>query len=212
MKKSDRVEHIIKELDRLYPAAGCSLVYENPLQLLIATQLSAQCTDARVNIVTKDLFKKYRTVQDFANADIKELEQDIRSTGFYRNKAKNIIECCKKIISDFDGEVPNTMDKLLTLPGVGRKTANLVLGDIFNIPGVVVDTHAKRLSNRLGLTKEQDPVKIEFDLMKIIPKEIWSRFSHQLVLHGRAVCKARKPDCGTCTLMAYCQFGKGSLK
>lgn len=208
MKKSDRVEHIIKELDRLYPTAGCSLVYQNPLQLLIATQLSAQCTDARVNIVTKDLFKKYRSAQDFAGADIKELENDIRSTGFYRNKAKNIIECCKKIISDFNGEVPNTMDKLLTLPGVGRKTANLVLGDIFNIPGIVVDTHAKRLSNRLGLTKEQDPVKIEFNLMKIIPREIWSRFSHQLVLHGRAVCKARKPDCESCTLKTYCLFGK----
>lgn len=208
MKKSERVESIIKELERLYPTAGCSLTYQNPLQLLIATQLSAQCTDARVNIVTRDLFKKYRSVQDFANADIKELEEDIRSTGFYRNKAKNIIECCRKIISDFDGNVPDSMDKLLTLPGVGRKTANLVLGDIFNIPGIVVDTHAKRLSNRLGLTKEQDPVKIEFDLMKIIPEEIWSRFSHQLVLHGRAVCKARKPDCDICTIRTYCHFGK----
>jgi endonuclease-3 len=206
MKKSDRVKHIMEELERLYPEAACSLVYKDPLQLLIATQLSAQCTDARVNIVTRDLFKKYRSAQDFANADIKELEDDIRSTGFYRNKVRNIIESCKKILSDYDGKVPNTMDKLLTLPGVGRKTANLVLGDIFGIPGIVVDTHAKRLSNRLGLTKEQDPVKIEFDLMKIIPKKMWSRFSHQLVSHGRAVCKARKPECEICTLRPYCLF------
>ncbi|NLY17736.1 MAG: endonuclease III [Clostridiaceae bacterium] len=206
MKKSDRVKHIMEELERLYPEAACSLVYKDPLQLLIATQLSAQCTDARVNIVTRDLFKKYRSAQDFANADIKELEDDIRSTGFYRNKVRNIIESCKKILSDYDGKVPNTMDKLLTLPGVGRKTANLVLGDIFGIPGIVVDTHVKRLSNRLGLTKEQDPVKIEFDLMKIIPKKMWSRFSHQLVSHGRAVCKARKPECEICTLRPYCLF------
>ena len=212
MKKKDRVQHIINELDGLYPIAECSLTYQDPLQLLIATQLSAQCTDARVNIVTKDLFVKYKTVQDFAEAVIEELEEDIRSTGFYKNKARNIIACCRKIISDFKGVVPDSMDKLLTLPGVGRKTANLVLGDIYGIPGIVVDTHAKRLSNRLGLTKEHDPVKIEFDLMKIIPKKIWSRFSHQLVLHGRAVCKARKPDCELCTLREYCFFGKGSLE
>jgi endonuclease-3 len=212
MKKKDRVQHIINELDGLYPIAECSLTYQDPLQLLIATQLSAQCTDARVNIVTKDLFVKYKTVQDFAEAVIEELEEDIRSTGFYKNKARNIIACCRKIISDFKGVVPDSMDKLLTLPGVGRKTANLVLGDIYGIPGIVVDTHAKRLSNRLGLTKEHDPVKIEFDLMKIIPKNIWSRFSHQLVLHGRAICKARKPDCELCTLRKYCFFGKGSLE
>ena len=160
MKKKDRVQHIINELDGLYPIAECSLTYQDPLQLLIATQLSAQCTDARVNIVTKDLFVKYKTVQDFAEAVIEELEEDIRSTGFYKNKARNIIACCRKIISDFKGVVPDSMDKLLTLPGVGRKTANLVLGDIYGIPGIVVDTHAKRLSNRLGLTKEHDPVKL----------------------------------------------------
>jgi len=212
MKRKDRVQHIINELDKLYPTAECSLTYQDPLQLLVAAQLSAQCTDARVNIVTKDLFVKYKTVQDFAEAVIKELAEDIHSTGFYKNKARNIIACCRKIISDFNGVVPDSMDKLLTLPGVGRKTANLVLGDIYGIPGIVVDTHAKRLSNRLGLTKEHDPVKIEFDLMKIIPKKIWSRFSHQLVLHGRAVCKARKPDCELCTLREYCFFGKGSLE
>lgn len=208
MKTGDRAQQIIRELDKLYPTAQCSLTYKEPLQLLIATQLSAQCTDARVNIVTKKLFKKYKTAQDFADADIKALEEDIHSTGFYRNKARNIIACCKKILSDYNGMVPDSMDKLLTLQGVGRKTANLVLGDVFNIPGIVVDTHAKRLSNRLGLTDEQDPAKIEFDLMKLIPKEIWSRFSHQLVLHGRAVCKARKPNCEACTLRTYCVFGK----
>jgi endonuclease-3 len=212
MKEKDRIQQIINELDKLYPIAKTSLTYKDPLQLLISTQLSAQCTDARVNMVTKDLFKKYKTVQDFADADIKELEEGIHSTGFYRNKARNIKACCQKILSDYGGKVPDSMEKLLTLPGVGRKTANLVLGDIFNIPGIVVDTHAKRLSNRLGLTKEQDPVKIEFDLMKIIPKEIWSRFSHQLVLHGRAVCNARKPDCDICTIRAYCIFGEKRLE
>lgn len=212
MKKKQRALKIIEELDRLYPDAGCSLTYKTPLQLLIATQLAAQCTDERVNIVTRDLFEKYKTAEDFANADIKVLEQDIRSTGFYRNKARNIIACCQKIIDEYDGEVPDTMEKLLTLPGVGRKTANVILGNIFNTPGIVVDTHAKRLSNRLGLTKEQDPTKIEFDLMKIIPRERWSRFSNQLVFHGRAVCNARKPDCESCSLKPYCVYGQKKLK
>jgi endonuclease III len=143
--------------------------------------------------------------------DIKELEDDIRSTGFYRNKARNIIACCKKIISDYDGKVPDTMEKLLTLPGVGRKTANVVLGDVFRIPGIVVDTHAKRLSRRLGLTREEDPVKIEFDLMRIIPKDKWTIFSHMLVFHGRAVCKARNPQCGLCTIRPYCVFGNNKI-
>ena len=212
MNKKQRALKIIEELDRLYPDAGCSLTYKTPLQLLIATQLAAQCTDERVNIVTRDLFEKYKTAEDFANADIKVLEQDIRSTGFYRNKARNIIACCQKIIDEYDGEVPDTMEKLLTLPGVGRKTANVILGNIFNTPGIVVDTHAKRLSNRLGLTKEQDPTKIEFDLMKIIPRERWSRFSTQLVFHGRAVCNARKPDCESCSLKPYCVYGQKKLK
>ncbi len=206
------MKKIIEELERLYPSAGCSLTYRNPLQLLIATQLAAQCTDARVNIVTKTLFQKYRTVQDFAESDVIELEEDIRSTGFYRNKARNIIACCRKIITEYHGEVPNTMEKLLTLPGVGRKTANVLLGDVFGVPGVVVDTHAKRLSNRLGLTRQQDPVKIEYDLMKIIPQEKWSVFSHQLVFHGRAVCTARKPDCEACMVRPYCVYGQKSMK
>jgi len=212
MRKKEAVNRIIEELDRLYPDAGCSLTYQTPLQLLIATQLAAQCTDERVNIVTKDLFRKYKSAEDFANAGLKTLEQDIRSTGFYRNKARNIKECCRMIIERYNGEVPGSMEELLTLPGVGRKTANVILGNIYNIPGIVVDTHAKRLSNRLGLTKEQDPTKIEFDLMKVIPRERWTKFSNQLVFHGRAVCKARKPNCEECTIMPYCVYGRKKLK
>ncbi len=201
------IKKIMEVFDFAYPEANCSLDYKDALQLLISTQLAAQCTDERVNIVSVSLFKRYKTAKDFAEADIEELQELIRSTGFYRNKAKNIIGCCKMLVEKYDGQVPNEMDKLLELPGVGRKTANLVLGDIFGIPGVVVDTHAKRLSNRIGLTENQDPVKIEFDLMKIIPKEKWSRFSHQLVLHGRAVCNARKPDCVNCKIREYCKTG-----
>jgi endonuclease-3 len=212
MKKKERIQKISEELERLYPKAGCSLTYGDPLQLLIATQLSAQCTDARVNIVTEKLFKKYKSVQDFAQADVNTLEEEIRSTGFYRNKARNIIACCQKIITDYDGQVPSNMDDLLTLPGVGRKTANLVLGDIFNVPGIVVDTHVKRLSNRLGLTTEQDPVKIEFDLMKIIPKNRWNLFCHQLVFHGRAICKARRPRCDICFIRPYCNYQQKAIK
>ncbi|NLK68281.1 MAG: endonuclease III [Clostridiaceae bacterium] len=212
MKKTQRVTKIMEELDKMYPDAGCSLNYENPLQLLIATQLAAQCTDKRVNIVTEELFKKYKTAEDFANADQKTLEQEIHSTGFYRNKARNIILCCKKIVAEYNSQVPDSMEELLTLPGVGRKTANVVLGDAFNIPGIVVDTHAKRLSNRLGLTKEQDPTKIEFDLMKIIPKKSWSKFSHQLVHHGRALCSARKPGCEQCSIKPYCVFDKKDIE
>jgi endonuclease-3 len=204
--KIDKVLEIRKIFDQLYEDADCSLEYKDPLQLLIATQLAAQCTDARVNVVTKDLFQKYKNVYDFANADIAELEQDIKSTGFFRNKARNIINCCKMIIEEFGGKVPNNLEDLLKLPGVGRKTANLVLGDIFGIPGIVVDTHAKRLSNRIGLTKNTDPVKIEFDLMEIVPKDYWSKFCHQLVYHGRAVCDARRPKCAQCQISHLCDF------
>lgn len=206
MDHDKKIDEIINVLNKLYPEAECSLEYKDPLQLLVSTQLSAQCTDARVNIVTETLFKKYKNVYDFANADLSELEQDIKPTGFYHNKAKNIINTCKMIIEKFNGLVPGSMEALLELPGVGRKTANLVLGDIFNIPGIVIDTHAKRLSNRIGLTKNTDPTKIEFDLMKIVPKNEWSRFCHQLVYHGRAVCKARKPNCNECGINAYCEY------
>lgn len=201
-----RVLKIREIFEKIYGDAACSLDYKDPLQLLIATQLAAQCTDARVNIVTKDLFKKYKNVYDFANANPEELEQDIKSTGFYRNKARNIINCCKMLIEKHNGEVPNNMEDLLALPGVGRKTANLILGDIFGIPGIVVDTHAKRIANRLGLTKNQDPTKVEYDLMEVVPKDYWSKFCHQLVYHGRAICNARTPKCEQCPINHLCDF------
>ena len=212
MDKKEKVKEIIKIFDELYRDAQCTLDYENPLQLLISTQLAAQCTDARVNVVTKTLFKKYKDARDFANADLKELEQDIKPTGFYHNKAKNIKETCKIIVEKFGGKVPDNMEDLLTLPGVGRKTANVILGDAFGIPGIVVDTHAKRHSNRIGLVNTGDPKKIEFELMEIVPKEKWSLFCHQLVYHGRAVCKARKPECDKCAIIDYCDYGKEHLK
>ena len=208
MDNIQKAAEIMKIFDKLYGNAECTLKFTDPLQLLIATQLAAQCTDERVNIVTETLFKKYKNVYDFANADIAELEQDIRSTGFYRNKARNIINCCKMLINDYGGKVPDTLEELLKLPGVGRKTANLVLGDIFGIPGIVVDTHAKRLSQRIGFTKNDNPEKIEYDLMKIIPRENWSKFCHQLVYHGRAVCNARKPKCDECLIRQYCDYGR----
>lgn len=208
MTVKQRVLKIIEQFDKMYPEAGCSLVHRDPLQLMVATQLAAQCTDARVNIVTVDLFKKYRTVYDFAAANQEELENDIKSTGFYHNKAKNIIAACKMIISSFGGKVPSDMDDLLKLPGVGRKTANLVRNDCFGIPGIVVDTHAKRISKRIGLTENEDPEKIEYDLMKVVPKDKWGSFCHQLVYHGRAVCNARKPECEKCGIRPYCDFGR----
>lgn len=203
-EKKERILKIIEIFNQIYSEADCTLDYKSPLQLMISTQLAAQCTDARVNIVTKDLYKKYPDVYAFANADELELQKDIKSTGFFRNKAKNIIGACRMLIDEFDGEVPKTMEELLRLPGVGRKTANLVLGDAFGIPGIVVDTHATRLSNRLGFTTEKDPYKIELDLMKIVPKENWSQFCHQLVYHGRAYCDARSPKCSECPIAMHC--------
>lgn len=203
-KKRERALNIIKIFNEVYGDADCTLDYQDPLQLLIATQLAAQCTDARVNLVTPALFNRYKTASDFAEADEDELSSFIRSTGFFRNKTKNIIACCKKLISDFGGEVPKTMDELLTLPGVGRKTANLVLGDVFGIPGIVVDTHAGRLSRRMGFTKNTDPYKVELDLLKIIPKEHQSMFCHQLVFHGRKYCDARRPKCAECPIKDLC--------
>lgn len=199
-----RAAGIYKIFGEVYKDADCTLEYKSALQLLIATQLAAQCTDARVNMVTPALFAKYPDVYAFANADELELREDIRSTGFFRNKARNIIACCRMLIDDFGGEVPNSMEKLLKLPGVGRKTANLVLGDFFGIPGVVVDTHATRLSNRMGFTKESDPYKIELDLRKLLPPEDWAQFCHCLVYHGRAFCTARAPKCDTCPVEQLC--------
>ena len=186
----------------------CYLNHENAWQLLIATILSAQCTDARVNIVTDSLFKKYTSIKDFANASLSELENDIKPTGFYHNKAKNIIECCKKLHYEYNDEVPSSIEELTSLSGVGRKTANVIRGNIFNEPSIVVDTHVKRISNRLALTKESDPVKIEFDLMKELPKDHWILFNIQIITFGREICSARSPKCEQCRLKKYCKYYK----
>jgi endonuclease-3 len=201
----ERTARIIDGLKAAYPNAYCELDHSNPLELLVATILSAQCTDKQVNIVTADLFKKYRSPEDYAGAPLAELEQDVRRIGLYRNKAKNIQAACRKLIERHGGEVPRTMDELIELDGVGRKTANVVLGNAFGINvGVVVDTHVGRLSQRLGLTKETDPGKIEQALMKLVPQEDWAQFSHWLIWHGRRRCSARSPDCGGCELRALC--------
>ena len=201
---AERVKKILPILKKTYPDARIALNFRDPLELLIATILSAQCTDARVNIVTKELFKKYKSPKDWAKTDISQIESDIKSTGFFRNKAKNIKAACSKIDEQYKGKVPNTMDELLTLPGVGRKTANCVLGDAFGIPGITCDTHVIRLSRRLGLSENSDPVKLEFDLAEIVPKKSWTMFSHLLIFHGRYTCKARKPDCPACPIAQYC--------
>lgn len=203
--KIARTQKIISVLKRTYPDAHCELNFSSPLELLIATILSAQCTDKQVNLVTAGLFKKYRRARDFAEADLAGLEQDIRSTGFYKNKAKNIQACCVALVQKFGGEVPRTMDELHGLAGVGRKTANVVLGNAFGINvGVVVDTHVTRLSNRLGLVRGTDAVKIEQALMKLVAHDDWTLFSHWLIWHGRRRCNARKPDCDHCELRALC--------
>ena len=205
MTKKERVSLLIQLMDEAYPEVKCSLNYSTPLEMLIATQLSAQCTDARVNIVTKELFKRYRSAQDFADADLLELQEYIRSAGFYKNKSKNIIACCKRLVEVYGGEVPDTMEDLLTLAGTGRKTANLVLGDIFGKPAVVVDTHCIRLTNRIGLTTHKEPEKIEMELKKLIPPERQLKLCHQFVYHGRAVCTARSPKCDVCTIRPACK-------
>jgi len=200
----ERVRNIWPILKKEYPRAKIALEFVNPLELLIATILSAQCTDVRVNMVTKDLFKKYKSADDWVGADLKEIESDIRSTGFFRNKALNIKGACSRIVEHYRGKVPGTMEELLTLPGVGRKTANCVLGDAFGIPGITCDTHVIRLSRRLGLSENSDPGKLEFDLADIVPKRNWTAFSHLLITHGRNVCKARKPDCPNCPIAQHC--------
>ncbi len=200
-----RVAAILAGLDAAYPNATCELNFSSAFQLLIATILSAQCTDVRVNMVTKELFKKYKTPQDFAYASPSELEKEIRPTGFFRNKTKSIMGASKGLLETFGGEVPRTMEEILTLPGVARKTGNVVLGTAYGIAsGVVVDTHVMRLSHRLDLTRNADPKKIEQDLMKIIPQDKWIQFSHQLIWHGRRVCVARKPRCTDCNLESLC--------
>jgi endonuclease-3 len=200
-----RVAKIVKALAAEYAEATCALVHRSPLELLIATILSAQCTDQRVNIVTKDLFRRYRSAADYAAAGQAELEQAIQSTGFFRSKARNIKACCEQLVEEHEGQVPQDLESLVKLPGVGRKTANVVLGTAFGIPsGVVVDTHVRRITRRLGLTRHNDPEKIERDLMKQLPRSAWIDFSHRLIHHGRRICMARKPKCDICVLNKLC--------
>ncbi len=204
---AQRVQKIFPKLKKTYPGAKTALNHSDPMQLLIATILSAQCTDVRVNMVTRELFKKYKGPSDWADADIRQIENDIRSTGFYRNKARNIKKSCRIILDKFNGKVPCTMEELLTFAGVGRKTANVLLGNAFNTPGITCDTHVIRLSRRLGLSQNKDPVKLEFDLMEIVPRKKWggwTMFSHLLIFHGRNICKARKPDCPNCPIEKHC--------
>jgi endonuclease III len=209
--KKERTMKIIAALQRTYPKAHCELNFSNPLQLLVATILSAQCTDKRVNLVTAELFKKFRSAKDFASAPLAEIETAVKSTGFFRNKAKNIKACCAALVEKYRGEVPRSMDELHALAGVGRKTANVVLGNAFNINvGVVVDTHVTRLSNRLGLVRGTDAVKLEQELMPLVPQRDWTLFSHWLIWHGRRRCAARKPDCANCEIQKLCpQIGVG---
>ena len=204
-EQAARIERILKALDREYGTEyRCYLNHETPWQLLIAVIMSAQCTDARVNMVTEDLFKKYDTLEKFAAADLKELEKDIHSTGFYHMKAKNIIACCKDLVGKFGGQVPGTMEELTSLAGVCRKTANVIRGNIYNEPSIVVDTHVKRISRKLGLTKAEDPEKIEYDLMKVLPKDHWILWNIHIITLGRTVCIARRPRCGECFLRDDC--------
>ena len=204
-ERQARVKKILSILDKMYPGVTCALNHSSAWELLVATILSAQCTDKRVNMVTPGLFRKYPTIQDFASAQQEELAQDIRSTGFFNNKSKSVIGAARKILSDFKGEIPRDIDRLLTVPGAARKTANVVLGTAFGIAsGVVVDTHVQRISRRLDLTRETDPGKIEKDLIRIIPKEKWILFSHQVIHHGRALCIARNPRCAECRLEPLC--------
>ena len=205
MKKQERITRILEQLDEHYSVQKkCWLDYDNAWQLLFATILSAQCTDARVNLVTKDLYVKYPNIEAFAKADLKELEQDIHSTGFYHNKAKNLIACANQLLDEYDGQVPSDIDQLTKLAGVGRKTANVIRGNIYDIPSIVVDTHVGRISRKLGLTKSEDPVKVEKDLEKCLPKDHWILWNIQIIAHGRSICTARSPKCEECFLAPYC--------
>lgn len=206
MKKQEIADLACAELEKLYPGAQCTLDYGEPYQLMMATRLAAQCTDARVNVVTKTLFKKYPTLQAFADADLAELEQDVKPCGFYHTKAKSLKEMAGQLINNFGGEVPSTMEELLTLSGVGRKTANLILGDVFGKPAVVTDTHCIRISGRLGLTSNKEPAKVEKDLVKLLPPETSSDFCHRTVQFGRNICRARSPKCGECPLNYFCRY------
>ena len=212
MTKKQRALHAVAALEKEYPQAMCSLENKNPLQLLIATRLSAQCTDARVNMVTPALFERFPDLQAFNDSSPEEIAPYIRSCGLYQTKSRDIYALCQKIAADYNGEVPDTLEKLLTLPGVGRKTANLIMGDIYGKPAVVADTHCIRISNRLGLCDTKDPYKVEMELKKLLPPEKSNDFCHRLVLHGRAVCNARHPDCERCSMQSFCQFASETQK
>jgi endonuclease III len=207
MNPAEKSGPILKLLDEHYPDAHCTLDFSNPLELLVATVLSAQCTDVRVNQVTPVLFKQNPTAAHYADADLTALEQAIYTTGFYHQKAKSIMAICQALVLQFGGQVPPSLNELVKLPGIGRKTANVILGNAFGIPGVVVDTHVSRVAQRLGLTRQKDPVKIEFDLMPLVPQERWVKFSHLMIMHGRRICTAKKPNCPDCLLLPYCDYG-----
>lgn len=212
MTKKEKVINILKILNEKFGKPECALKYNTPFELLVAVILSAQCTDVRVNIVTSEMYKKVNTPEQFANLPVEEIEEMIKSTGFYRNKAKNIKLCSQQLLNEYNGEIPQEMDKLVKLAGVGRKTANVVRGEIWGLAdGITVDTHVKRLSNLIGLTKNDDPIKIEQDLMKIVPRDSWIDFSHYLILQGRDKCIARRPKCQECEISGYCTYGKKKL-
>ncbi len=209
---ASRVERILSSLEASYPEPKCALDYRTPFELLVASILSAQCTDERVNQVTPDLFCKYPNAAAFTELEQAEIEEAIRPTGFFRQKARTLQACCTELARRFAGEVPATLEELITLPGVGRKTANLVLGEAFGVPGIVVDTHVRRVAARIGLTNSKDPDRIEQDLMRIIPKNRWTRFSHQLIWHGRTICAARKPVCDSCSIRPDCDYGQNAIR
>jgi endonuclease-3 len=207
MEAKEKIGPVLKLLDQHYGEAHVTLDFTNPLELLVATVLSAQCTDVRVNKVTPALFQKYPTAADYATASLKELEEAIYPTGFYHQKAKSLKAICQTLAAGHHGQVPGSLEELVKLPGVGRKTANVILGNAFGIPGIVVDTHLGRVANRIGLTQEKDPVKIEFDLMPLVPRERWVKFSHQMIWHGRTLCTAKSPQCPVCPILPYCDYG-----
>ena len=212
MTPGEKIGPILTILEQHYPDAHCTLDFANPLELLVATVLSAQCTDVRVNKETPAIFKKYPTAADYAAAPLADLEAAFHPTGFFRQKAKSVQGICRALVERFGGEVPASLEELVKLPGIGRKTANVILGNAFGIPGITVDTHMGRVTQRLGLTQNQDPVKIEFDLMPLAPRERWTKFSHQIIWHGRQICTARKPQCPACPLLLYCDYGQQAVK
>jgi len=212
MSPGEKIGPILQLLDRHYPDAHCTLDFTNPLELLVATVLSAQCTDVRVNKTTPAIFQKYPTARDYARAPLSDLEAAFHPTGFFRQKAKSVQGICKTLEEQHRGQVPPSLEELVKLPGIGRKTANVILGNAFAIPGITVDTHMGRVAQRLGLTCNQDPVKIEFDLMPLVPQERWVKFSHQIIWHGRQICTAKKPQCPICPLLPYCDYGRQATK